>query len=94
MFKFRYVINLAAINIHNSLMCTVYNWNIILVYGNSAFTAMMNNTQTLDGRIVKAVCGVPANILFVVFVLIMYFVKNSLKKKKMKKEIAEDSQSV
>ena len=67
---------------------------LILVYGNSAFTAMMNNTQTLDGRIVKAVCGVPANILFVVFVLIMYFVKNSLKKKKMKKEIAEDSQSV
>ena len=67
---------------------------LILVYGNSAFTAMMNNTQTLDGRIVKAVCGVPANILFVVFVLIMYFVKNSLQKKKMKKEIAEDSQSV
>ena len=35
MFKLRYVINLTPVNIHNSLVCAVYNWNIILVYGNS-----------------------------------------------------------
>ena len=67
---------------------------LIVIYGNDAFTRMMNNTQTLDGRIVKAACGVPANILFVVFVLIMYFVKNSLKKKKMREELAEASQNI
>lgn len=67
---------------------------LIVIYGNHAFTRMMNNTQTLDGRIVKAACGVPANILFVVFVLIMYFVKNSLKKKKMREELAEASQNI
>ena len=66
---------------------------LIIIYGNAAFTQMMNNTQSLDGRIVKAVCGVPANILFVVFVLIIYFVKNSLKKKKMLAESAEPSQN-
>ena len=64
---------------------------LILIYGNAAFTSMMNNTQTLDGRIVKAACGVPANILFVVFVLIMYFVRKSMAKKKTQGNIAEAS---
>jgi membrane protein implicated in regulation of membrane protease activity len=66
---------------------------LILIYGNAAFTSIMNNTQTLDGRIVKAACGVPANILFVVFVLIMHFVRKSMAKKKTQGNIAEASEN-
>jgi hypothetical protein len=66
---------------------------LILIYGNAAFTSIMNNTQTLDGRIVKAACGVPANILFVVFVLIMYFVRKAMAKKKTQGNIAEASEN-
>ena len=55
---------------------------LILIYGNENFTAMMNNTQDIDGKIVKAVCGIPANILFVIIVLIIYVIKSILRKRK------------
>jgi hypothetical protein len=45
---------------------------------------MMNNTQDIDGQIVKAVCGIPANILFVIIVLIIYVIKSILRKRKAK----------
>jgi hypothetical protein len=43
---------------------------LIAVYGNDTFTAMMNNTQTIDGKIIKAICGIPTNMLFLVVVLV------------------------
>ena len=61
---------------------------LILIYGNENFSYIMNNTQTLEGRITKAVCGIPANILFVVFVLIFYFAKRAWKKKRAAKQSA------
>jgi hypothetical protein len=57
---------------------------LIIIYGNENFTAMMNNTQDIDGQIVKAVCGIPANILFVIIVLIIYVIKSILRKRKAK----------
>lgn len=59
---------------------------LILIYGNDNFNVMMNNTQTLQGKTVKAVCGIPANILFVVFVLIIYWIKHTWKKKRARAE--------
>lgn len=55
---------------------------LILIYGEENFSIMMTNTETLAGKTTKAFCGVPANILFVVVVLIFYFVKRAWKKKK------------
>jgi lysylphosphatidylglycerol synthetase-like protein (DUF2156 family) len=55
---------------------------LIALYGNDGFTMMMNNTQTLEGRIIKAVCGIPANVLFMVVVLIAYYVKRAVLRKK------------
>lgn len=49
---------------------------LTLVYGEATFTAIMNNTATLDGKIVKAFCGVPANILFLVTIFVAYIVLN------------------
>lgn len=63
--------------------------SLILIYGNENFTIMMNNTQTLDGMIVKAACGIPANMLFVVVVLIFYFVKKAVVKRIKAKEAQE-----
>jgi hypothetical protein len=51
---------------------------------------MMNNTQTIDEKITKAVCGIPANILFVILVYILYFVINALRKKKAEKTNASE----
>lgn len=47
---------------------------LVLIYGEKNFTNMMNNTETLDGKLVKALCGVPTNILFLIIVLVAYFV--------------------
>lgn len=66
---------------------------MIAIYGNDKFTAMMNNTQTIDGQITKAICGIPANMLFVVVVLIAYFVKKELKKKQLQAEPATAPQN-
>ena len=64
---------------------------LIAVYGNDCFTLMMNNTSTLDGRITKAACGIPANLLFVVVVLAFYFVRKSMAQKKLNAEAANNS---
>ena len=64
---------------------------LILIFGNENFTVMMNNTETLLGRTVKAACGIPANILFVVFVLIFYFLKGAWKKKKERAKAAANA---
>ncbi len=55
---------------------------LIAIFGNENFNAMMNNTQTLDGQIVKAVCGIPTNLLFLVIVLVIYFVAKARRAKK------------
>ena len=65
--------------------------SLILICGNENFSYMMNNTQTLEGRIIKAVCGIPANILFLVVVLIFYFAKRAWKKKRAAKQSAQET---
>ena len=63
---------------------------MLIAFGEENFTAMMNNTQTIDEKITKAVCGIPANILFVILVYILYFVINALRKKKAEKTNASE----
>ena len=65
--------------------------SLILIYGNENFSYMMNNTQTLEGRITKAFCGIPANILFLVVILVFYFVKRAWKKKRAAKQSAQET---
>jgi hypothetical protein len=60
--------------------------SMILIFGSENFTKTMNDTETMDGRIVKAICGIPANILFVIVVLVFYFIKAVLKRRKLQKE--------
>ena len=64
---------------------------LILIFGDENFSYMMNNTQTLEGRIIKAVCGIPANILFLVVVLVFYFAKRAWKKKRAAKQSAQET---
>ena len=59
---------------------------LVLVFGSEKFEAMMSNTETLDGRIVKAFCGIPANMLFVLVAVALYFIKKALKRRKLQKE--------
>lgn len=54
---------------------------LITAMGDQEFTQMMNNTKTLEGMTIKSASGVPANILFVVIVLVFYFVKKAIKKR-------------
>ena len=55
---------------------------LIALYGNDGFTTLMNNTQTLEGQITKAVCGIPANVLFLLTVLVAYYVRRAILRKK------------
>lgn len=64
---------------------------LILIYGDENFSAMMDNTETMAGKTVKAFCGVPANILFVVVVLIFYLTKRAWKKRKAEKDDSSDA---
>jgi hypothetical protein len=53
----------------------------VAIYGNDVFNFIMNNTQTVSGKIQKAVCGIPANFLFVLVVLVIYYVLRKKRKK-------------
>lgn len=53
----------------------------ILIIGNDAFNDIMNNTKSVEGKIMKAICGIPANLFFLFVVIVLYFV---LKKKRKK----------
>lgn len=68
--------------------------SMILIFGSENFTKMMNDTETMDGRIVKAICGIPANILFVIVVLVFYFIKAALKRRKLQKEAQTISENL
>lgn len=68
--------------------------SMILIFGSENFTKMMNDTETMDGRIVKAICGIPANILFVIVVLVFYFIKAVLKRRKLQKEAQTISENL
>lgn len=59
---------------------------MIIIYGDEEFTAIMNNTATIEGKITKATYGIPANMLFVLLVLLLYFIKRTLKKRKLRKQ--------
>ena len=55
---------------------------LILIYGNENFDRIMNNTATLQGKTVKAACGIPANILFVILMVGFYFLKRAWRKRR------------
>lgn len=59
---------------------------LIIILGDTRFTEIMNNTATIDGKITKAMCGIPANTLFVLLILIIYFIKRTLKRRKLRKQ--------
>ena len=68
--------------------------SMILIFGSENFTKIMNDTETMDGRIVKAICGIPANILFVIVVLVFYFIKAALKRRKLQNEAQTISENL
>ena len=59
---------------------------MILAIGDARFTEIMNNTSTTADKITKAICGIPANMLFVLLILIIYFIKRALRIKKARKQ--------
>ena len=63
---------------------------MIIIYGNDKFNAMMNNTQTIDGKIMKAASGIPANLLFLLVVLVIYMIASTIRKRKNKAEPAKN----
>lgn len=46
---------------------------LMLTLGAEKFNAIMNNVQSMDGMITKAFCGVPANLLFLIVIFVIYF---------------------
>jgi hypothetical protein len=61
----------------------------VLAIGNDAFNEIMNNTKTVEGKIMKSICGIPANLFFLLVVIVLYFVL----KKKRQKSAAKASES-
>ena len=59
---------------------------MILAIGDARFTEIMNNTSTTADKITKAICGIHANMLFVLLILIIYFIKRTLKRRKLRKQ--------
>ena len=53
----------------------------VLVIGNDAFNEIMNNTKTVEGKLMKSICGIPANLFFLFVVIVLYFF---MKKKRQK----------
>ena len=45
---------------------------LMAAIGQNEFNAIMNNTLTTEGKIDKAICGIPANLLFFILVLVLY----------------------
>ena len=61
---------------------------LILTLGEESFTFIMNDTATIGGKIMKATCGIPANLLFLVIVLVIYYI---LKKRRLKIALSKPS---
>ena len=59
---------------------------MIMIHGDEKFTAIMNNTATIEGKITKAAYGIPANMLFVLLVFIIYHIRRTIKKRKLRKQ--------
>ena len=47
---------------------------LTLILGKEKFNAIMDNTATIEGQILRAKCGMPANILFLVLVLAIHMI--------------------
>ena len=46
----------------------------VIAWGTEFFNNVMNNTQTIDDKILKAACGIPGNFLFVILAFVFYVV--------------------
>ena len=66
------------ITVSELVTCVVF----MLTIGNEQFNNIMNNTQTIEGKIEKAICGIPANFLFLIIVLILHRVVTITRQKR------------
>lgn len=54
---------------------------ISLFIGGEKFNAIMDNTETIDGQITRAICGIPMNIMFVAIAILTYFIVTHKRRK-------------
>ena len=54
---------------------------LILILGEASFNEIMNNTAAMSGKIIKAACGAPTNLLFLAIVLLVYYFMNKRRTK-------------
>jgi len=73
------------ITISELITCAV----LMIAIGAEAFNNIMNNTATIEGKINKAICGIPANFLFLAIVIVM----NLIIKRRKQKRVEADSQN-
>ena len=67
---------------------------LTLVLGRERFNAIMDNTATIEGQILRAKCGMPANILFLVLVLVIHLIISRKRTKMLTAQDETDSNTV
>ena len=55
----------------------------MIAIGKDKFEYIMGNEATIEGKIDKAICGIPANFLFLTIVLVMNLILKHRKQKRM-----------
>jgi uncharacterized sodium:solute symporter family permease YidK len=75
------------ITISEILVCVV----LMIAMGKEEFNAVMNNMTTIEGKINKAICGIPANLLFLAIVLVLNLI---LKRRKQKRDLLNTQSDV
>lgn len=73
------------ITISELLTCVV----LMLFIGAEKFNNIMNNTATIEGKISKAISGIPANLLFLTIVIVM----NLILKRRQQKRLEASAQN-
>jgi hypothetical protein len=56
---------------------------LMMAMGAETFNNIMNDTATTEGKINKAICGIPANFLFIAIVIIMNLIIKHRKQKRL-----------
>lgn len=73
------------ITISELITCAI----LMIAMGAEEFQSIMNNDVTIEGKINKAICGIPANFLFLTIVLVMNLI---LKRRKQRAMLAKSQQ--
>ena len=69
----------ALITISELITCAI----LMIAIGKDKFEYIMGNEATIEGKIDKAICGIPANFLFLTIVLVMNLILKHRKQKRM-----------